>query len=67
MKSAIHFQFTFLDMLRSTTDGHLPHSDLELRRAETTTSIPQLEARLHAPRKKNLKKITTSLSNQSVR
>jgi ferredoxin len=48
MQSALHVQFTFLDMSCSTTVGHLPHSALELRRAETTTSASQLEAHLQA-------------------
>jgi hypothetical protein len=34
-----HVQSTFLDMSRSTTDGHLPHSALELRRAGTTNCL----------------------------
>jgi hypothetical protein len=48
MQSAFHVQSTFLDMSRSTTNGHLSHSALELRRAETTTSASQLEAHLQA-------------------
>jgi hypothetical protein len=48
MQSALHVQSTFLDMLRSTTAGHLPPSALVLRRAETTTSASQLEAHLQA-------------------
>jgi hypothetical protein len=35
-------QFTFLNMLHSTTAGH-PHSALELHQAETTTPASQLE------------------------
>jgi hypothetical protein len=35
-------------MSRLTTAGHLPDSALELRRAETTTSVSQLEAHLQA-------------------
>jgi hypothetical protein len=34
--------------MRSTTARHIPHSALELRRAETTTSASQLEAQLQA-------------------
>jgi hypothetical protein len=48
MQSARHVQSTFLDMSRSTTVRHLPHSALELRRAETTTSASQQEAHLKA-------------------
>jgi hypothetical protein len=48
MQSALHVQSNFLDMSRSTTAGYLPHSPLELRRAETTTSTSQLEAHLQA-------------------
>jgi hypothetical protein len=48
MQSALHVQPTFLDMSCSTTAGHLPHSALELRHAETTTSASQLEAHLQA-------------------
>jgi hypothetical protein len=44
MQSALHVQSTFLDMSGSTIAEHLPHSSLELRRAETTTSASQLEA-----------------------
>jgi hypothetical protein len=39
----------FLDLFRSTTAGHLPHSVLELHRVETTTSASQLEAQHQAP------------------
>jgi hypothetical protein len=46
MQSVLDIQSTFLDMSRSTTVGHLPHSALELRRAETTTSASHLEAHL---------------------
>jgi hypothetical protein len=35
-------------MSHSTTAGHLPHSALELRRTETTTSSSQPEAHLQA-------------------
>jgi hypothetical protein len=35
-------------MSHSTTAGHLSHSALQLRRAETTTSASQLEAHLQA-------------------
>jgi hypothetical protein len=48
MQSALHIQSTFLDMLRSTTARHLPHSVLELHCAKTTTSASQLEAHLQA-------------------
>jgi hypothetical protein len=48
MQSALHVQSTFLDISRSTTAGHLPHSALDLRSAETTTSASQLEAHLQA-------------------
>jgi hypothetical protein len=48
MQSALHFQSTFLDMSRSATDGHLPHSALELRRTETAISASQLKAHLQA-------------------
>jgi hypothetical protein len=44
MQSALHVQSTFQDMSLSNTAGHLPHSALELNRAETTTSASQLEA-----------------------
>jgi hypothetical protein len=37
-----------LDVSRSTTAGHPPHSELELRRSATTTSASQLEAHLQA-------------------
>jgi hypothetical protein len=33
-----------MDMSRSATAGHLPHTALELRRAEATTSASQLRA-----------------------
>jgi hypothetical protein len=48
MQSALDIQSTFLDMLCSTTAGHLPQSALELRHAETTTSASQLGAHLQA-------------------
>jgi hypothetical protein len=48
MQSTPHVQSTFLSMSRSTTAGHLPHSALEFRRAETTISASQLEAHLQA-------------------
>jgi hypothetical protein len=48
MQSALHVQSTFLDMSRSTIAGYLPHSALELRRAETTNSASQLKAHLQA-------------------
>jgi hypothetical protein len=48
MQSAHHVQTSFLDMSRSTTAGHLPHSALELCRAETKTSASQLQAHLQA-------------------
>jgi hypothetical protein len=48
VQAGLNFQFTFLDMSRSTTDGHLPHIVLQLRRAETTTSASQLEIHLQA-------------------
>jgi hypothetical protein len=47
--SALHVQSTFLDMSRSTTNGHIPDSASELRRAETTTYTARQEARLRAP------------------
>jgi hypothetical protein len=47
MQSAFDIKFTFLDMSRSTTAGHL-HRVLELRRAETTTSAAQLHSYLQA-------------------
>jgi hypothetical protein len=50
MQSALAAQSIFLDMSRSTTAGHLPHVELQLYRAETTTSASQLEAHLQAPR-----------------
>jgi hypothetical protein len=46
MLSALHVQSTFLDMSHSITAGHLPHSALEPRFAETTTSASHLEAHL---------------------
>jgi hypothetical protein len=48
MQSALHVNSTYLDMSRSTTTGHIPHSALELRRAVTTSSASQLEAHLQA-------------------
>jgi hypothetical protein len=45
-QTALDIQSTFQDTLRSTTTGHLPHSALGLRHAETTTSVSQLEAYL---------------------
>jgi hypothetical protein len=48
MQSALRVQSTFLDMLLSTTAGHLPHSALELLHAETTTSASWLEAHFQA-------------------
>jgi hypothetical protein len=48
MQSALDVQSTFLDMSRPTTADNLPHSALELRRAETTISASQLEAHLQA-------------------
>lgn len=44
MQSALEVQSTFLDILRLTTAGYLPHTALELRRAEATISASQLEA-----------------------
>jgi hypothetical protein len=35
-------------MSSSTTAGHLPHSALEFRLVETTTSASELEAKLQA-------------------
>jgi hypothetical protein len=46
MKSALDVQSTFLDMSRSTTAGRLPHSALQFRRVETTSSASQPEADL---------------------
>jgi hypothetical protein len=63
MQSALDIQSTFPDMSRSTIAGHLPHSALELRRAETTTSTFQLQA----PQQNTSQKITISLNGQSVR
>jgi hypothetical protein len=50
MQSLLVIQSTFLDMLRSTIAGHLPHSMLELHRAETITQLTasQLEEHLQA-------------------
>jgi hypothetical protein len=47
MQLDFDIQFTFLDMLCSTTARH-PHSALELHHAETTTSTSQLEVHLQA-------------------
>jgi hypothetical protein len=44
MQSALNIQSSFLDMLHSTTAGHLPQSAQELCHAETTTSVSQLQA-----------------------
>jgi hypothetical protein len=35
-------------MLRLTTAGHVPHNALEFRSAETTSSVPHLQAHLEA-------------------
>jgi hypothetical protein len=48
MQSALDIQSMFLDMSWSTTARHLPHSMLELRHVETTTSASQLQAHLQA-------------------
>jgi hypothetical protein len=41
-------KYIFLDKLRSTTAGHLPHSSLELRHAETKNFVSQLKVHLQA-------------------
>jgi hypothetical protein len=48
IQSAMNIQSTFLDMSRSPTTWHLPHSMLELCHAKTTTSASQLKAHLQA-------------------
>lgn len=48
MQLAFHIQPTSLEMSRSTTAGHLPHSPLHLCCAEATTSASQLETHLQA-------------------
>jgi hypothetical protein len=46
MQSALDNQSTCPDKSRSTTAGHLPHSELELLCTEATTCTPQLEAHI---------------------
>jgi hypothetical protein len=44
MQSALDFQSTFQGMLCSSTTKYLPHTVLEIRRAESTIYASQLEA-----------------------
>jgi hypothetical protein len=48
MQSALDSQSTFLDMLRSTTVGYLPHRELKPCRAQTSTSTSEFKAHLPA-------------------
>jgi hypothetical protein len=69
MQLDFNIQFTFLDMLRSTTARH-PHSALELHHAETT-SASQLEVHLqaalvHFPEKHNTEQSSHQVAHDNV-
>jgi hypothetical protein len=48
MQSALDIQYTFMNTSRSVIAEHLPHSALELRRAEIIASASQLAVHLQA-------------------
>jgi hypothetical protein len=62
VQSATDVQSTFLDMSRSTTAGHFPHSVLELHRAEAINSASQREAHLPAAPVKTVSRKSSSLT-----
>jgi hypothetical protein len=72
MQSALDVQSTFLDMSLSDTAGYLPHIVLELRRAETTTSVSHLEAHIQAapaeqfPEKRIVEQSTCQIAHDNV-
>jgi hypothetical protein len=66
-QSALYAHSTFVDIARSTTAGHLPHSVLELSCTETTTSASQLEASLHLDRAEKLPESHESLRSLPLR
>jgi hypothetical protein len=61
MQLAPDIQLTLLDMLYSSTGGHLPCSVQVLCRAETTSNASQLEAHLQATPKPGRAVSTKSL------
>jgi hypothetical protein len=65
MQSAPNLQSIFLDILCSTTAGHLPFSETEDRCAETATSAHSLEPIFKQPQQNTSKKITMLLSGQT--
>jgi hypothetical protein len=65
MQLVLDFHSTFLDMSRSTTEGHLRQSVTKLRRAETTAAAPQRHI-LKQPRLNSFQKITVSSSSQLI-